>query len=149
MRISDWSSDVCFSDLKLTNLRLTPAEVAAAIQSQNVQAAVGRIGAAPVSRDQQFQLTITTQGRLTSPEEFENIVVRANPDGSVVRVKDVARVELGARTSDRFSRFNGQPGAAIGIYQAPGANAVAVADRKRIIKPGNQDRKSTSLNSSH
>src|SRR3546814_7297286 len=77
----DYSMRIWLDPDKLTNLRLTPAEVAAAIQSQNVQAAVGRIGAAPVSRDQQFQLTITTQGRLTSPEEFENIVVRANPDG--------------------------------------------------------------------
>src|SRR3546814_20596430 len=81
----DYSMRIWLDPDKLTNLRLTPAEVAAAIQSQNVQAAVGRIGAAPVSRDQQFQLTITTPGRLTRPEEFEKIVVSANPDGSVVR----------------------------------------------------------------
>ena len=96
--------------------------------SQNIQAAVGRIGAAPLAPDQQFQLTITTQGRLTEPEQFENIIVRANPDGSVVRVRDVARVELGAQISDISAFYNGAPSAAMGIYQSPGANAVQVAD---------------------
>ena len=124
----DYSMRVWLDPARLTNFQLTPSDVATAIQSQNVQAAVGRIGAAPLNDDQQFQLTITTQGRLTSQEQFENIIVRANPDGSVVRVRDVARVELGAKTSDQFSRFDGQPGAAIGVYQAPGANAVAVAN---------------------
>ena len=112
----------------LTNFGLSPAEVAGAIQNQNVQAAVGRIGAAPLNPDQQFQFTISTQGRLTTTEEFERIIIRANPDGSTVRVRDVARVELGARASDRFSRFDGSPGASIAIYQAPGANAVQVAE---------------------
>ncbi|MCO6442076.1 MAG: multidrug efflux RND transporter permease subunit [Nitrococcus mobilis] len=123
----DYSMRIWLDPDKLTNFQLTPTEVAAAIRAQNIQAAVGRIGAAPVNPYQQFQLTITTQGRLTNEQEFENIIVRANPDGSVVRVRDVARVELGARTADKFSRFDGQPGAAIAIYQAPGANAVAVA----------------------
>ena len=112
----------------LTNFGLSPAEVAGAIQNQNVQAAVGRIGAAPLNPDQQFQFTISTQGRLTTTEEFERIIIRANPDGSTVRVRDVARVELGAEASDRFSRYDGNPGASIAIYQAPGANAVDVAE---------------------
>src|SRR3546814_17695782 len=99
---------------KLTGFQLTPAEVAAAIRTQNIQAAVGRVGAAPLNPDQQLQLTITTQGRLTSQEEFENIIVRANPDGSVVRARAVARVELGAQTYDQFSRFDGQPGPSLG-----------------------------------
>ena len=90
---------------------------------------MGRIGAAPLNPDQQFQFTISTQGRLTSTEEFERIIIRANPDGSTVRVRDVARVELGAEASDRFSRFDGNPGASIAIYQAPGANAVDVAEK--------------------
>ena len=94
-----------------------------------MQAAVGRIGAAPVAPDQQFQLTINTKGRLTSEDEFRRIIVRANPDGSSIRLSDVARVELGAKASDRFSTFNGKPAAAVGIYLAPGANAVQVADR--------------------
>jgi HAE1 family hydrophobic/amphiphilic exporter-1 len=76
--------------------------------------------------DQRSQFTVKTQGRLTSPAEFENIVLRTNPGGSVVRVKDVARVEMGAASPDRYSRFNGAPTAAIGIYQSPGANAVDV-----------------------
>ena len=125
----DYSMRVWLDPSKLTNFGVSPSDVASAIQSQNVQAPVGRIGAAPVSQDQQFQLTINTKGRLTSVKEFENIIIRANPDGSVVRVRDVARVELGAKSSDRFSTFNGQPSATIGLYLAPGANAIAVADR--------------------
>jgi hydrophobic/amphiphilic exporter-1 (mainly G- bacteria), HAE1 family len=111
---------------RLTALNLTPKDVVSAVQSQNVQAALGRVGAAPVSKDQQFQLTIKTKGRLTSPEEFGAIVLRAGPGGSEVRIKDVARVELGAQSSDRYTRYNGAPSASIGIYQSPGANAVEV-----------------------
>jgi HAE1 family hydrophobic/amphiphilic exporter-1 len=111
---------------RLTSFSLTPKDVIAAVQNQNVQAALGRIGAAPVSQDQQFQLTIKTKGRLTTPEEFGAIVLRANPGGSIVRIRDVARVELGAQSSDRYTRYNGAPSASIGIYQSPGANAVQV-----------------------
>ena len=127
----DYSMRIWLDPEKLTNFSLTPSDVAAAVQSQNVQAAVGRIGAAPVAADQRFQLTINTKGRLSTPEEFGAIIVRANPDGSYVRVRDVARVELGAKSSDRFSLFNGKPAATVGIYLAPGANAVAVAERVR------------------
>ncbi|HTP93367.1 MAG TPA: multidrug efflux RND transporter permease subunit [Xanthobacteraceae bacterium] len=112
---------------RLTELSLTPNDIIAAVQSQNVQAALGRIGAAPLSSEQQVQINIKTKGRLTTPEEFAAIIVRANPDGSVVRLKDVARVEMGAQSQDRYSRFNGAPAAAIGIYQSPGSNAVDVA----------------------
>ena len=105
---------------RLTKLNLTPNDIIAAVQSQNVQAALGRVGAAPISPDQQVQLTIKTQGRLTAPRNSSDMVVRAKPDGSVVRLKDVARVEMGAENSDRYSRFNGAPAAALGIYQAPG-----------------------------
>jgi multidrug efflux pump len=127
----DYSMRVWLDPAKLTGLNLTPNDVITAIRSQNVQAAVGRIGAAPISQDQQLQLTISTQGRLTSVPQFDQIVLRANPDGSVVRLRDVARVDLGAKSSDRFSRYNGRPAAAIGIYQSPGANAVQVADQVR------------------
>jgi hydrophobic/amphiphilic exporter-1 (mainly G- bacteria), HAE1 family len=116
---------------KLTALNLSPNDVIAAVQSQNVQAALGRIGAAPLEKTQRLQLTIKTKGRLTDPKEFANIVVRANPDGSIVRVRDVARVEMGAQSQDRYTRFNGAPAAAIGIYQTPGSNAVDVARRVR------------------
>jgi len=127
----DYSMRIWLDPAKLTGLNLTPNDIITAIRSQNVQAAVGRIGAAPISQDQQLQLTISTQGRLTSVPQFDQIVLRANPDGSVVRLRDVARVDLGAKSSDRFSRYNGSPAAAIGIYQSPGANAVQVADHVR------------------
>jgi hydrophobe/amphiphile efflux-1 (HAE1) family protein len=109
---------------RLTGLNLTTADIINAIQAQNVQAAVGRIGARPISRDQQLQLNIQTKGRLVSVEEFENIAIRTNEDGSVLRLRDVARVELGAANLDRETRLNGTAAAAIAIYQSPGANAI-------------------------
>jgi hydrophobe/amphiphile efflux-1 (HAE1) family protein len=109
---------------RLTGLNLTTGDIIAAIQSQNVQAAVGRIGARPISSDQQLQLNLQTKGRLSSVAEFENIVVRTNPDGSVLRLGEVARLELGAANLDRETRFNGSPAAAVAIYQTPGANAI-------------------------
>src|SRR5881227_2889151 len=127
----DYSLRLWLDPDRLTGLNLTPADVVAAVQSQNVQAALGRIGSAPTPQRQQIQLTISTQGRLTRTEEFDNIVVRANADGSVVRVKDVARADLGAKTQERYARYNGAPAAAIGIYQSPGANAVEVARHVR------------------
>src|SRR5258706_12035114 len=120
----DYSLRLWLDPDRLIAFNLTPADVVTAVQSQNVQAALGRIGAAPSPPAQQIQLTIKTQGRLAKPEEFGNIVVRANKDGSVVRVRDVARIELGAKSQERYSRFNGASSAAIGIYQSPGANAV-------------------------
>jgi multidrug efflux pump subunit AcrB len=97
-----------FDAKRLDNLTLTPGDVIAAIQTQNVQAPVGRIGARPIGNDQQFQMNIQTLGRLATPEQFGNIVLRANPDGSLLRVRDVARVELGAQNQDVESRINGQ-----------------------------------------
>ncbi|MGH6933100.1 MAG: efflux RND transporter permease subunit [Dongiaceae bacterium] len=123
----NYSMRVWLNSDRLTSLNLTPDDIIGAIQSQNAQAAVGRIGSAPIGIDQQFQLTIRTKGRLTDPKDFENIVVRANPDGSIIRIKDVGRVELGAQSSDSYGRFNGKPGAILYVAQAPGANAVAVA----------------------
>ena len=127
----DYSLRIWLDPQRLTEFNLSPNDVIAAVQGQNVQAALGRIGAPPVTDKQQFQLTIKTKGRLSQPEEFANIVLRANPDGSVVRVKDVARVEMGARSQDRYGRFNGAPAASIGIYQSPGANAVQVTSLVR------------------
>jgi HAE1 family hydrophobic/amphiphilic exporter-1 len=132
----DYSLRVWLDPDRLTELNLTPNDVISAVQSQNVQAALGRVGAAPITSDQQFQLSIKTKGRLTRPEEFAAIVLRANPDGSVVKVSDVARVEMGARTQDRYSRFNGAPTAAIAIYQTPGSNAVEVARQVREVTDG-------------
>jgi hydrophobe/amphiphile efflux-1 (HAE1) family protein len=119
---------------RLTGLGLTTGDIIDAIRAQNIQAAVGRVGARPISDDQQLQLNVQTQGRLTSVPEFENIVVRTNPDGSVLRLRDVARVELGAANLDRETRLNGGPASAVAIYQTPGANAIATlkAVRDRI-----------------
>src|ERR1700726_2925720 len=127
----DYSLRIWLDPDRMTELNLTPNDVIQAVQNQNVQAALGRIGAAPVASDQQVQINIKTKGRLTQPEEFAGIILRANPDGSVIRVDDVARVEMGARSQDRYSRFNGAPAAAIGIYQSPGSNAVDVAKQVR------------------
>src|SRR5262245_37429075 len=118
---------------RLTGLDLTTGDIINAIQAQNVQAAVGRIGARPISNDQQLQLNIQTKGRLNSVADFENIVIRTNPDGSVLRLSDVARLELGAANLDRETRFNGSPTAAIGIYQAPGANALTTMKAVRAL----------------
>jgi HAE1 family hydrophobic/amphiphilic exporter-1 len=127
----EYSMRIWLDPDRLANFDLEPADVVAAIRSQNIQAAVGRIGAQPISADQQLQLNIVTQGRLTTDEEFRRIIIRANPDGSTVQVGDVARVELGAKSSDQLTRLNGAPTAGIGVYQAPGSNALAVAEQVR------------------
>jgi hydrophobic/amphiphilic exporter-1 (mainly G- bacteria), HAE1 family len=127
----DYSLRIWLDPDRLTELNMTPNDIIAAVSSQNIQAALGRIGAPPTSSEQQVQINIKTKGRLTRPEEFAAIVVRANPDGTVIRIKDVARVEMSAKSLDRYSRFDGAPAAAIGIYQTPGSNAVEVARRVR------------------
>ena len=123
----NYSMRIWFDVARLKSLGLAPSDVIRAVQAQNVAAPVGRIGARPVPEDQQFQWNVQTQGRLTSTEEFGAIVVRANPDGSALHVRDVARVELGAQTEDTYTRLNGEPGVAIAIYQTPGANAIQTA----------------------
>jgi hydrophobe/amphiphile efflux-1 (HAE1) family protein len=127
----NYSMRIWFDTQRLNNLQMTPADVIAAIQAQNVEAPVGRIGARPIAKDQQFQLNLQTLGRLTTPEQFGNIVLRANPDGSLVRVGDVARVDLGAQNQDIEGRLNGEPAVAIGVYLSPGANAVQTAAQVR------------------
>jgi hydrophobe/amphiphile efflux-1 (HAE1) family protein len=123
----NYSMRIWFDTQRLDNLQLTPADVISAIQAQNVVAPVGRVGARPINRDQQFQLNVQTLGRLTTPEQFGNIVLRANPDGSLLLVRDVARVDLGAQNQDVEGRLNAEPAVAIGIYLSPGANAVQTA----------------------
>jgi hydrophobe/amphiphile efflux-1 (HAE1) family protein len=123
----NYSMRIWFDSQRLTSLNLAPSDVIAAIRAQSVQAPVGRIGARPISDQQQFQFNVQTQGRLTTSTQFGNIVLRANPDGSVLRVKDVARVEIGAQNLDSESRIDGRAGVPIGIYLAPGANAVTTA----------------------
>jgi hydrophobe/amphiphile efflux-1 (HAE1) family protein len=125
----DYSMRIWFDINRLTSLNLVPADIIAVIKSQNVQAAVGRIGARPTADVTQFQLSVQTQGRLTTPEEFGEIVIRANPDGSVLRIRDIARTEMGAANADTESRLNGNPAVSIGLYLAPGSNAVATSAR--------------------
>jgi len=127
----DYSMRVWMNLERMASLDITPNDVVKAVQAQNVQAAVGLVGAAPLMDNVDFQLNITTQGRLTTLDEFENIVVRATPDGALVRIKDIGRVELGAKNSDSIGRYNGQPAAGIQIYQLPGANALATAQGVR------------------
>jgi hydrophobe/amphiphile efflux-1 (HAE1) family protein len=116
---------------RMSSLDITPDDVVRAVQAQNVQAAVGTIGAAPLVNEVEFQLNITTQGRMVTPEEFANIVIRATSDGAIVRVKDIASVELASKSSDSQARYNGQPAAGIAIYQLPGANALDTAHHVR------------------
>ena len=123
----NYSMRIWFDTQRLTSLNLAPSDVVQAIQSQNIQAPVGRIGSRPVPNDQQFQLNVQTQGTLTTPEQFRKIVLRANPDGSVLRIGDVARVEMGAQNEDTETRINGRPSVGVALYLAPDANAVATA----------------------
>jgi len=128
----DYAMRVWIDSERLNSLGLTPNDIVTAIRSQNIQAAAGRIGAQPMA-EAELQLNIQTQGRLIEVDEFERIVVRANPDGSFIRVRDVARVELGARSADVAARFNGGPGAVIAIQQRPGSNAIATAEGVRQL----------------
>ncbi len=124
----DYSMRIWLGVERMAVLGVTVQDVVSALASQNVQAAAGRIGAAPFGPDTQFQLNIQTKGRLDDVPSFENVVIRAEPNGSFLRIKDIGRVELGARSSDAYGRLNGKPAAVIGIFQAPGANAIAVAE---------------------
>src|SRR5881628_1449742 len=108
----------------LAKLDITVNEIVKAIQAQNTVNPAGQVGGKPVPRGQEFTYTVLTQGRLASVEDFENVVVRATPDGSIVRVRDVARVELGEQSYYREARLNGRLAAGIAIYQLPGSNAV-------------------------
>ncbi len=99
-----------------------------AVQQQSTVNPSGQVGAEPAPPGQEFTYTVRAQGRLATPEEFGDVVVRLNPDGSAVRLRDVARIELGALTYNQIGRFNGRPSRIIGVFQAPGSNALAVAE---------------------
>src|SRR5437899_3222161 len=108
----------------LAKLDITVNEIASALQAQNTVNPAGQLGGDPIPRGQEFTYTVLAQGRLASLAEFENVVVRAKPDGAIVRVKDVARVELGAQNYIRRGRLKGQPAAIVAVYQLPGSNAI-------------------------
>ena len=113
---------------QLAKLAITVPEIVSAIQSQNTVNPAGQVGSEPAPKGQEYTYSVRAQGRLSSPEEFDQIVVRESPGGAVVRLKDVARVELGAQNYSVLGRLNGKPGAIIAAYQLPGSNAVQAAD---------------------
>ena len=113
---------------QLAKLSITVPEIISAIQSQNTVNPAGQIGGEPVPQGQEFTYSVRAQGRLTTPEDFEQIVVRAAPDGGIVRVKDVARVELGSQDYTVVSHLDGKPSAIVAVYQLPGSNAVQAAE---------------------
>jgi HAE1 family hydrophobic/amphiphilic exporter-1 len=117
----------------LAKLNITVNEIIEALVKQNSVNPAGQIGAEPVPPGQEFTYTVRAQGRLTTVEEFGNIVVRANPDGSIVRMKDVARVELGSQTYNMKGRVNGEPGAIIAVFQTPGSNALETVSRAKAL----------------
>jgi hydrophobic/amphiphilic exporter-1 (mainly G- bacteria), HAE1 family len=108
----------------LTNLGITVSDVVNAVESQNTVNPTGQMGGEPAPKGQEFTYSVRAQGRLTTPEQFGDIIVRENPGGGAVRVRDVARIELGAQTYTLAGRLNGKPAAALAIYQLPGSNAV-------------------------
>ena len=117
----------------LSKLGITTTEILDALQQQNTVNPAGQIGAEPVPPGQQFTYTVRAQGRLISEKDFGDIVVRANPDGSLVRMRDVARIDLGAQTYTTIGRLNGKPAAIIAIYQLPGSNAIDTVNQAKAL----------------
>jgi len=122
-----YSMRVWMNPDRMQALGVTASDLTAAIQGQNAQASAGQLGSPPSPTGQQLQLTVQAQGRLADATEFGNIIVRTNRDGAIVRLRDVARVELGAQSYDTASTLNGQPSATVVVYQSPDANALAVS----------------------
>jgi hydrophobic/amphiphilic exporter-1 (mainly G- bacteria), HAE1 family len=118
---------------QLAKLQITVPEIVSAIQTQNTVNPAGQVGSEPVPKGQEFTYSVRAQGRLTSPEEFEQMVVRETPETGIVRVKDVARVELGSQDYSVSGRLNGKPSAVIAVYQLPGTNAVEAAQGVRKL----------------
>ena len=128
---SDYSMRIWLRPDKVAQYNLTPGEIAAAIRDQNAQFAAGRFGEEPMSGDQAFTYSVTTQGRFADPREFEQIILRSDANGAALRLKDVARVELGSQNYSTVATLNGAPTVPIGVYLQPGANALEVADSVR------------------
>ncbi|GIK86853.1 MAG: multidrug efflux RND transporter permease subunit [Betaproteobacteria bacterium] len=127
----DYAMRIWIRPDRLASLKLTPGDVARAIAEQNAQFAAGKVGQPPSARGQDLVYTITSRGRLSEPREFEEIIVRANADGSAVRLRDVARVELGSKDYEFTGRYNGREATLVGVFLAPGANALDVAKSVR------------------
>ena len=129
----DYGMRVWVNPAKMATLGITAPDVAAAIQVQNKQNAAGTVGQPPIADGTAFQYPVNATGRLLDPEQFKNIVLRAEPDGSLLRLGDVGRVELGAQDYKNYSRFNGKPAAVVLAFLSPGANAVETGKRVRQI----------------
>jgi len=124
---------------RLAKMSVTVPEIVKAIQTQNTVNPAGQIGGEPVPKGQEFTYAVLAQGRLPSPEEFGQIVIRANPDGSIVRLKDVARLDLGSQTYNLVGRYSGKPAAVVAVYQLPGSNAVqTAAGVRKLMKEAKQ-----------
>lgn len=118
---------------KLAQMRITVPEIMSALQQQNAVNPAGQIGAEPIPAGQQFTYTVRAQGRLKTPEEFGDVIIRANPDGSLVTLKDVARIQLGAQNYSVIGRLDGKPAAIVAIYQDPGSNAIDTMDQATAL----------------
>ncbi|MHC4921830.1 MAG: efflux RND transporter permease subunit [Planctomycetota bacterium] len=128
MGAKDFGMRIWLNPARLKSRDLTSDEVVAALREQNVQVAAGKIGQPPNPAGLNFEYTITTLGRLTTEEEFSNIIIKTNPDGAIVRLRDVARVELGAQDYSWYVQLGGKPSVGLSIYQLPGSNALGVAE---------------------
>ncbi|MBH0056822.1 efflux RND transporter permease subunit [Pseudoalteromonas sp. SWXJZ94C] len=124
---SQYAMRIWLDPAKLQNYKLTPADISASISAQNAQVSAGQLGGMPAVDGQQLNATVTAQSRLQTPEQFEQILVKTNPDGSFVRLEDVARVELGGESYRVVARYDGQPASGLGIKLASGANALDTA----------------------
>lgn len=120
----DYAMRIWLNPDKMASLGVSSSEIAAAIKDQNIQVSPGRLGQAPTNDEQMWTMQLTSKGRFSTAEEFQNIIVRAKPDGSTLRLKDVARVELGSQNYEFFGRVNGKPAAMIGIFADTNANAL-------------------------
>ena len=118
---------------QMAKLGITVTDIVNALQAQNTVNPAGQVGGEPAQSNQQFTYAVLAQGRLTSPEQFGNVIVREAPNGGTVRVRDVARVELGTQDYSLMSRLNGKPSAAIAVYQLPGSNAVQTVEGVRKL----------------
>ena len=118
---------------QLAKLNITIPEIINAVQAQNNVNPAGKVGGEPVPPGQEFTYAVRAQGRLQTEEEFGNIVLRADPSGAIVRIKDVGRIELGAQTYDMIGRLNGKPAALVALYQLPGSNAIEAADGAKKV----------------
>ncbi len=127
----DYGMRIWLDPDKMARLAITADDIVAAVQEQNLQAPAGQVGQPPATSGQQFQLTVRVKGRLSEPAEFGNIIVKANPDGSTVHIRDVARVEMGSKSYSAFGRQDEIDSAMLLVYQLPGANALDIVENVR------------------